>query len=241
MKDYLNRTEYDDGTIKIKMVKMGMDIDNETNHRIRGIVPTEDNKYLFVELISGSRIDRKYLSNIDKKQYEEKYPYENYIFCDFCFRVDVPKDYYDNYTSEFINIGKHAFYDMNYDKDTILNFFQKLNKNIKEIELVDYNYIDEYENKNGFYRLYDDRLDHKYTPIKVNFKNDKDLSFDVNYECKNYDDSIEYSEMMTIRMNNYDLEILKKEFGESIVDLFEEYDKSMEKIIHDRNDVEIEM
>ena len=36
--------------MKIKMVKMGMDIDETRNHRIRGIIPTKDGKYLFIEM-----------------------------------------------------------------------------------------------------------------------------------------------------------------------------------------------
>ena len=35
--------------MKIKMVKMGMDIDETRNHRIRGIIPTKDGKYLFID------------------------------------------------------------------------------------------------------------------------------------------------------------------------------------------------
>ena len=50
------------------MVKMGMDIDETRNHRIRGIVPTEDGKYLFVEIMQGRRPDIKYTS-CSKKEY----------------------------------------------------------------------------------------------------------------------------------------------------------------------------
>ena len=82
--------------MKIKFVKMGMDIDKTRNHRIRGIVPTEDNKYLFVEILQGRRVKRQYTS-LSQKEYREKYPYEEYINIDFCFRVDVPEDYYKNF------------------------------------------------------------------------------------------------------------------------------------------------
>ncbi len=71
--------------MKIKFVKMGMDIDKTRNHRIRGIVPTDDGKYLFIEILQGRRVKRQYTS-LSKKEYEEKYPYEEYINIDFCFR-----------------------------------------------------------------------------------------------------------------------------------------------------------
>ena len=67
--------------MKIKMIKMGMDIDETRNHRIRGIVPTSDGKYLFIEIMQGSRPDRKYTS-CSPKEYEKKYPNPEYIFLD---------------------------------------------------------------------------------------------------------------------------------------------------------------
>ena len=231
MKEYLNRKEFDDGSIIIKMVKMGMDIDDETNHRIRGIVPTEDGKYLFVEIFSGNRFKQNHFKNMSKLEYEKKYPYENYIFCDFCFRVDIPKDCYNNYTPEFKNIEKKAFYDMNYNKDDIIKFFQKLNKNIKDVELVDDNYIDKYKEQHGFYRLYDDRLDHEYIPIKVTHKTNKDVIFDANYICRNYNNSVEYSEIKSIHISDYDINELKEEYGEKIIKLFDEYDKKIDELI----------
>ena len=51
---------------------MGMDIDETRNHRIRGIVPTSDGKYLFIEIMQGSRPDRRYTS-CSQKEYEKKY------------------------------------------------------------------------------------------------------------------------------------------------------------------------
>ena len=60
------------------MVKMGMDIDKTRNHRIRGIVPTEDGKYLFVEITQGRRPDKKYML-CSQKEYEKMYPYPEYI------------------------------------------------------------------------------------------------------------------------------------------------------------------
>ena len=62
MKEYLNRKEYPNGDITVKLVKMGVDIDDTRNHRVRGIIKTEDNKYLFIEILQGNRISRKNLS-----------------------------------------------------------------------------------------------------------------------------------------------------------------------------------
>ena len=60
MKEYLNRKEYDNGDITIKLVKMGCDIDEENNHRIRGVVPTEDGKQVFVEVGDIERPNKPY-------------------------------------------------------------------------------------------------------------------------------------------------------------------------------------
>lgn len=35
IKDYINRIEYPNGNITVKLVKMGMDIDDTRNHRVR--------------------------------------------------------------------------------------------------------------------------------------------------------------------------------------------------------------
>ena len=37
-------------TLKVKMIKMGSDYTTPINRRMRGIVVTEDNKHLFVEI-----------------------------------------------------------------------------------------------------------------------------------------------------------------------------------------------
>lgn len=69
--------------MKVKMVKMGMDIDETRNHRIRGIIPTKDEKYLFVEILQGRRLDKKYFKSLTSKEYELKYPNPEYIWVDF--------------------------------------------------------------------------------------------------------------------------------------------------------------
>ena len=65
--------------MKIKMVKMGIDIDETRNHRIRGIVPTKDGKYLFIEMLQGNRPNIKYTS-LSNKEYELQYPNQEYIY-----------------------------------------------------------------------------------------------------------------------------------------------------------------
>lgn len=135
--------------MKIKMVKMGMDIDETRNHRIRGIVQTEDGKYLFVEIMQGRRPDIKYTS-CSKKEYEQRYPNPEYVYLDSCFRVDIPEDYFKNYT-----------------KENIVKLLQRFNKDIDDIELTDDYYIDKYCEEKGFFSLYDYRLKHEYKPIKV--------------------------------------------------------------------------
>ena len=99
-KDLKNCRIDDNGNITMKMIKMGMDIDETRNHRIRGIVPTDDGKFIFVEILEGNRPKINY-TNYSKKEYKEKYPYEEYIWIDGCFRVDVPEDKFKNYSPEF--------------------------------------------------------------------------------------------------------------------------------------------
>ena len=42
-----------------------------------------------------------------------------------------------------------------------------LNPDINDIKLVDQNYIDDFCNKNGFYKLYNNKLEHTFEPIKL--------------------------------------------------------------------------
>lgn len=247
MKEYLNRKEYDNGNITIKLVKMGCDIDEENNHRVRGIIPTEDGKQVFVEVMDGNRLDRSYYKDLSKEEYLKKYPNANYLWCDFCFRVDIPQDYYDNYSKDLNNIEKASYYEIEYNKKGIISFLQKLNKNITDIELVDKNYIDDYCDEHGFYRLYDSRLEHSYEPLKVTYKTDNEVHFDMLYKCTNYNHTVNYEEVKKNTFTNYNVEELYEKFGKEKIDnLFGEYDKKMEelfaKIHSDKgNDNEISM
>lgn len=154
--------------MKIKMVKMGMDIDETRNHRIRGIVPTEDGKYLFVEIMQGRRPDIKYTS-CSKKEYEQKYPNPEYVYLDSCFRVDIPEDYFKNYTKEFSDYDRRALFEYAHTKENIVKLLQKFNKDIDDIELTDDYYIDKFCEEKGFFRLYDNRLKHEYKPIEIDW------------------------------------------------------------------------
>ena len=143
-----------------------MDIDKTRNHRIRGIVPTEDGKYLFVEITQGRRPDKKYML-CSQKEYEKMYPYPEYIYFDSCFRVDIPEDYFKNYTQEFSDYDRKPLYEYAHTKDDIVKLLQRFNKDIDDIELTDENYIDKYCEEKGFFSLYDNRLKHDYKPIEV--------------------------------------------------------------------------
>lgn len=171
--------------MKIKMVKMGMDIDETRNHRIRGIVPTEDGKYLFIEILQGRRPDRKYTS-CSTKEYEKRYPNPEYIAIDGCFRVDIPEDYFKNYTKEFSNYDRAALFEYAHTKENIVKLLQKFNKDIDDIELTDDYYIDKYCEEKGFFRLYDNRLKHDYKPIEVEWTDmlkNGDTRIKVLYTC----------------------------------------------------------
>ena len=117
--------------MKIKMVKMGMDIDETRNYRIRGIIPTKDGKYLFVEIQQGNRPDIRYTS-LSKNEYNLKYPNQEYIYLDAIFRVDMPKDYYHYYSSEFSSFER-PYYELNYTNENIVS-----DKTIKLIRMFYY-------------------------------------------------------------------------------------------------------
>jgi len=239
MKEYLNRKELTDGNIVLKMVKMGSDIDEETNYRIRGIVPTDDGKYLFVEIGAGHRFDysKSYFPNMTKKEYLEKYPHELYVHCQHCFRADRPYDYYTNHTIDYIDTDRKCFYNLKYDKNGILEFFQRFNKNIIEVELVDKNYIDEYCDSMGFYKLYDQRLEYEYKPLKILFKNNKDLDINMKYTCYNYDKTVEYTEERKQRFSDYNIDELKEKYGDKLMTyLLEEYEQNLNSSILIIND-----
>lgn len=216
--------------MKIKMVKMGMDIDETRNHRIRGIVPTDDGKYLFIEILQGNRPNRRYTS-LSQKEYEKTYPYEEYIWIDGCFRVDIPKDYYQNYTKEYSKYDRHFFREYQHTKQNIIKLLQQFNKNIDDIELTDNYYLDKFCDAKGFYRLYDDRLRHTYKPIKIEWsdllKNGK-CRVKFLYTCYSANGE-KCEEKMIIDKNFQDL---IKEYGkETMSKLIEEYIAEKCKVI----------
>jgi len=220
MKEYLNRFEDDKGNIIVKMVKMGMDIDANNNYRIRGIVPTDDGKYLFIELSAGHRFEftKSNFPYMSKEEYNKTYPNEMYIHSDFCFRVDIPKDYFNNDTKEYVDYDRTSFYNFNYDKNNIIEFLKKFNKNIQDIKLVDKNYIDDYCNYMRFYRLYDERLKHKIEPQKIISIDNKKVSLEAKYICDNYNDTVRYEEKRLYVYEKSDLEKLKSDYGSELID-----------------------
>ena len=202
--------------MKIKMVKMGMDIDETRNHRIRGIVPTEDGKYLFVEIMKGRRPDIKYTS-CSKKEYEQKYPNPEYVYLDSCFRVDIPEDYFKNYT-----------------KENIIKVLQKFNKDIDDIELTDDYYIDKYCEKKGFFSLYDYRLKHEYKPIEVEWTDmlkKGDTRIKVLYTCYSAN-GLKYQEEQT---RERDTQYFINEYGkETMGNLMTKYIDEKSKCIKNK-------
>ena len=214
--------------MKIKFVKMGMDIDKTRNHRIRGIVPTEDNKYLFVEILQGRRVKRQYTS-LSQKEYREKYPYEEYINIDFCFRVDVPEDYYKNFSKEYNQYTKTSFRNLQHTKENIIKLLQNFNKNITDIELTDNYYIDDFCNKKGFYELYDNRLQHTYEPIKIITKWGQTARIKFLYTCYSVN-GLMYSEYRTVETEIND-EFIKKYGIDTTNILIEEYEESKKNIL----------
>lgn len=216
--------------MKIKMVKMGMDIDETRNHRIRGIVPTDDGKYLFVEILQGSRPKRNNTS-LSKNEYEKTYPYEEYIWIDGCFRVDIPEDNFKNYTKEYSKYDRHVFHDYQHTKENIVKILQQFNKNIEDIELTDDYYLDKYCDEKGFYRLYDDRLKHTYKPLEIEWsdllKNGK-CKVKFLYTCYSASGQ-KYEEEMTRDKNFQDL---LNEYGkETMSDLITKYIAEEYKLI----------
>lgn len=145
---------------------MGLDIDETRNHCITGIIPTDDDKYLFVEISQQERLERGY-TLLSKKDYEKQFPYQKFIRMNFCFRVDIPHDYKENHTTEFSKYAQNHFPNYEYTKENIIKLLQEFNKNIDDIELTDDDYIDRFCEKKGFFKLYDDRLKHSYQPVEI--------------------------------------------------------------------------
>ena len=209
--------------IKVKMVKMGADIDATRNHRIRGIVPTEDGKYLFIEITKADRVDKKYTNCKTMKEYRQKYPNPDYIRVDFCFRVDIPKEHLDSYSPEFKGF-LYSHYDLAYTNENIVELLQRLNPNITEIELTDDNYIEKFCEERGFFKLYDDRLQHSFEPINIMSLNTLgNCNVKFLYTCF-ASDGTKYSEESS---ENFKINDLINEFGkEAIAPLVQSYTAS---------------
>ncbi len=217
--------------IIIKFVKMGMEIDENKglNHRIRTIIETDDNKYLFIEILQGHRMSKNYVQSLSTKEYLQKYPNENYIVLDSCFRVDVPEDYYKNYSKDFAKLQK-GYYELDYTKENIIKLLQQFNKNISDYILIDDgDYIDNFTKEHGFYRLYDLKLTHTYEPIKIMWQDATQTKFKGLYTCWNYNKTIQYSEYMENTIYNNQIERLKELYGVDTINILQkEYNKKMD-------------
>ena len=154
--------------MKIKMIKLGWDIDETRNRRICGIIPTIDKKFLFIELSLIHRPDIKHTS-LSNAEYEKKYPNKEYISIDSCFRVDLPEDFYKNNSKEFREYFYKDFFEFEYTNSNIVKVLQIFNPNIEDIELTTDYYIDKFCEEKGFFKLYDKRLNHSYEPLKINW------------------------------------------------------------------------
>lgn len=243
--------------MKIKMVKMGMDIDETRNHRIRGIIPTSDGKYLFIEILQCRRPDRRYTS-YSQKEYEKKYPNPEYIGIDGCFRVDIPEDYYRNYTKEYSEYGRAALFEYAHTKENIVKILQKFNKDIEDIELTNEYYIDKFCEEKGFHKLYDSRLKHEYKPIEITWSDiRKDGCSRVKFLYTCYSASgLKYQEEQTRERKTQDL---INEYGKELMsdlitkyvddrcknidnqDIINTYIEDKNKLFEDEKEVDIDM
>ena len=217
--------------MKVKLVKMGMDIDGTRNHRVRGIVKTKDNEYLFIEILEGNRPKISYTS-LSQKEYEETYPYEEYIWIDGCFRVDIPEDYFKNYTKKYAEFRDKSFKDIPHSKEGIIKVLQMLNPEIDDIELTNEHYIENFCNEHRFYRLYDNRLEHTLEPIKLLFYSETNYIAKVQllYTCYSADKKHKFEEYQTIEtkinvdfINKYGIDttnILIEEYKENNKNIF---------------------
>lgn len=152
--------------MKIKMREMTSTICGDIPCRMRGIIPTTDEKYLFIEILAATR-PKIQDTNLTKEEYSIKYPYEKYLWVTDCYRVDVPEDYFNAYSEEFKKYDRKPFSNIPYTHNEVLKFLQGFNKDIEEFEVTPENYISEYCEEHGFFQLYDDRLQHSYTPLKI--------------------------------------------------------------------------
>lgn len=237
-KDLKNCRIDDNGNITMKMVKMGMDIDETRNHRIRGIVPTEDGDYVFVEIMSAYKPNRKYFTTPEqRKKYDETYTVPQYIHIDFCFRVDVPEDHFRNYSSKYSKYSKESYTHYDYTNENIIKLLQKLNPKITSVELINDYYLTDFCNENRFYELYDNRLDHSFKPIEISWMGKYDMNLKVKYSCYNYNHEVYYEEEKKIQLNNYDLEDLYNKYGKDNMEkLINDYNEEVNKSYKNKND-----
>lgn len=208
--------------MKVKMIKMGSNYTTPINCRMRGIVVTNDNKHILVEIGCAYSPNIKN-TTLSQSEYILKYPNPQYVSVDFCFRVDRPEDYYNNRTDEYKIYTRENLYQIPYTKEGIIAFLQNLNKNIDDIEFVNDYYIDKYCEENGFYELYDNRLKHSYELLSIKYL-DPDIKDDSNIICK-YTcyavDGTEYNEIIEEKDNIKN--IVNKYGKENVKPLVKEY------------------
>lgn len=229
MKELKNCKILNNNKVIIKMVKMGMNIDETRNHRIRGIIPCDNGDYIFIEILQGTRPRKEYLHSMTKKEYEEMYPNNEYIWIDGCFRVDIPKDYQENYSKDYQKYDRKSFRELSHCKENIIKLLQNFNKNIIDIELVDNYYLDDFNAEMGFFKMYDTRLDTRIEPIKIIRKNNHYIKLKMLYTCKNYNKTIENQVFFEKEILNTSEELNKmiELYGEDTINiLFEEYEET---------------
>ncbi len=208
--------------MKIKMEKKGSDQDNSLNPRIRGVIPTEDGKYVLIEIHKAHRPDEKYFK-MAKDKYNKKFPNEEYVSVMDCYRIDNPKEYYDYFSKDYKHFESDRFYELPYNKEGVIKLLQMINKNIDDIEVTDKSYIDELKEERGFFKLYDDRLKHSYIPLKIDWsdlKADGQTKIEVLYTC--YSASGEKFEEK-VKLEKDTLDIFKQFGKEKIENMFDDY------------------
>lgn len=208
--------------MKVKMVKMGSDYTTPINCRMRGIVVTQDNKHLFVEIGCAYSPNIKNTS-LSQKEYNLKYPNPEYVSVDFCFRVDIPEDYYNNRSREYSKYTRENLFKIPYTKEGIIEFLQELNNEIDDIELVNDYYLDKYCEENGFFELYDERLKHDNKILEIIYLDpilNNDSRIRYKYTCYAVDGT-EYSEICETKGKTKD--IVKKYGKENVKPLVEKY------------------
>ncbi len=229
VKDLINCKIDQDNNITVKLVKMGMDIDDTRNHRVRGVIPAANSDFLFVEILQANRPDRTQFHNReDLERYDRTYINPEYIYVDFCFRVNSPEEYFDNISPGY---RSGSYPHLAHSKENIIKLLQKYNSNIKDIELVDKNYIDEFCDNKGFYKLYDDRLKHEFKPLEITHMNKSEIGLKMQYSCFNHDESIYYEEEKSITRKTEELEKIFDEYGNELMkELINKYEEKIKNL-----------